>query len=90
MGGTPIRVGIVGYGFAGRGFHAYLVGRVPDFRLTAVASRDAERRARAARDHGVATFETLDDMLAGGDVDLVIIATPHDTHARLALSLIHI
>lgn len=85
MGGSPIRVGIVGYGFAGRGFHAYLVGRVPDLKLTAVASRDAGRRARAERDYGAETFETLEDMLAHGDVDLVIVATPHDTHARLAI-----
>lgn len=80
-----IRVGIVGYGFAGRGFHAYLVGRVPELTLTAVASRAPERRAQAERDHGVATFAMLDELLDRGGVDLVVIATPHDTHAALAI-----
>lgn len=79
-----ISVGIVGYGFAGRGFHAPLVGRVPELRLAAVASRDPERRAQAARDHPVATYATVEDLLDRGGVDLVIVATPHATHAALA------
>jgi scyllo-inositol 2-dehydrogenase (NADP+) len=83
--GIVIRVGIVGYGFAGRGFHAYLVNRVPDLKLTAVATRDPERRARAKNDHGVATYETLEDMLERGEVDLVVLATPHDVHAAQAI-----
>jgi len=79
-----IRVGLVGYGFAGRGFHAYLIGLVPELQLVAVATRDAARRAQAATDHGVTTYETLDDLLERGAVDLVVIATPHDTHRDLA------
>jgi scyllo-inositol 2-dehydrogenase (NADP+) len=81
-----IRVGIVGYGFAGRGFHAYLVNRVPDLRLAAVASRDPDRRARAEREYGVATFATPDEMIEQGSVDLVVVATPHHTHAPLAIA----
>jgi scyllo-inositol 2-dehydrogenase (NADP+) len=79
-----IRVGLVGYGFAGRGFHAYLIGLVPELRLVAVATRDAGRRAQAEAEHGVATYETLDEMLAHADIDLVVVATPHDTHRDLA------
>ncbi|HEU5319082.1 MAG TPA: Gfo/Idh/MocA family oxidoreductase [Chloroflexota bacterium] len=79
-----IRVGIVGYGSAGRRFHPYLIGRVPDFQLAAVATRSPERRAQAAHQLGVATFETVDDLLAAGGVDLVVVVTPHDTHADIA------
>ncbi|MGH2354443.1 MAG: Gfo/Idh/MocA family protein [Chloroflexota bacterium] len=81
---SPIRVGIVGYGSAGRRFHPYLIGRVPDLRLVAIASRSSERRAQAAQQHGVATFETVDEMLSGNQVDLVVVATPHDTHCDIA------
>src|SRR5947207_2926665 len=84
---SPIRAGILGYGFAGRGFHAYLIAQEPRIRLNAVASRDAGRRAAAASEYGVATFDTLDGMLASGLVDLVIIATPHDAHAAQALAV---
>jgi scyllo-inositol 2-dehydrogenase (NADP+) len=81
-----INVGIVGYGYAGRSFHAYLISRVPDLKLVAVASRAPERRAQAERDHGVATFATVEGLLDRGGVDLVIVATPHDTHAPIAIA----
>ncbi|MGH2460271.1 MAG: Gfo/Idh/MocA family protein [Chloroflexota bacterium] len=82
---SPIRVGLVGYGYAGRSMHAYLIGRVRDLKLVAVASRSAERRAQAGRESGVATYPTLDDLLERDQVDLVVIATPHDTHRALAV-----
>ncbi|HTE19933.1 MAG TPA: Gfo/Idh/MocA family oxidoreductase [Armatimonadota bacterium] len=82
-----INVGILGYGFAGRGFHAYLLTHEPRLNLAAVATRDPGRRQRAEADYGVRTFETLDAMLADGGVDLVIIATPHDVHAAEAVAV---
>jgi scyllo-inositol 2-dehydrogenase (NADP+) len=77
-------VGIVGFGSAGRRFHPYLLGRVPDVRLVAVATRAPARRAQAAQQLGVATYETVDDLLERGGVDLVVVATPHDTHREIA------
>jgi scyllo-inositol 2-dehydrogenase (NADP+) len=82
-----IRVGIVGYGYSGRILHAYLVSHVPDLELVAVASRAPERRRQAEQDYGVTTYETLDEMLERGNVELVIVATPHSTHATLACQI---
>lgn len=79
-----IGVGIVGYGFAGRGFHAPLIRRVPGLAVTAVATRDAGRRAQAEAELAVATFPDLAAMLAAPDVDVVVLATPHDVHAAQA------
>jgi len=87
MGEAAVRVGIVGYGFAGRGFHAYLLTHEPRLKLAAVASRNEERQRRAEADYGVRTFETLDQMLEAGGVDLVILATPHDVHATQAVQV---
>lgn len=81
------RVGILGYGFAGRGFHAYLLTHEPRLKLTAVATRDSDRRRQAEADYGVRTFETLEQLLTDGDVDLVIIATPHAVHAQQAVAV---
>ncbi len=83
-----VGVGIVGYGFAGRGFHAYLLTHEPRLRLRAVATRDAERRRRAEADHGVVTFATLEGMLGCEEVELVILATPHHVHAEQAVAVL--
>jgi scyllo-inositol 2-dehydrogenase (NADP+) len=80
-----IHAGIVGYGYAGRSFHAYLVSLAEGLKLAAIATRDPARREAAAREQGVATYATLAEMLADERIGLVIIATPHDTHASLAI-----
>lgn len=80
-----IGVGIVGYGYAGRVFHSYLVGRANGLELRAVAARDAGRREQAARERGVRTYPTLGEMVRDDSVQLVVLATPHDTHCALAV-----
>ena len=79
-----VSTAIIGYGFAGRGFHAYLIGLANGLNLYAIASRSAERRQSAAQDH-VKIYETIDQVLADDAVDLVVLATPHNTHAALAI-----
>ena len=78
-------VAIVGYGLAGKWFHAPLVRRAPGLRLHAVVARQPDSRALAARDEGVLAYPTLDQALADPEVGLVVVATPHDTHADLAV-----
>ncbi|HZI09834.1 MAG TPA: oxidoreductase, partial [Myxococcus sp.] len=39
---TPVRVALLGYGFAGRTFHAPLIRAVPGLDLRVVASSQAE------------------------------------------------
>jgi scyllo-inositol 2-dehydrogenase (NADP+) len=80
-----INVGIVGYGFAGRRFHAYLVSLAQGLRLHAVATRDPRRQQQARDDYGCKVVATLDDLLADDAVQLVILATPHATHRDLAI-----
>ncbi|MDH7570270.1 MAG: Gfo/Idh/MocA family oxidoreductase [Armatimonadota bacterium] len=80
-----VGVGVIGYGFAGRCFHAYLVSQEPRLRLHAVVSRDAERRQRAAAEYGVQTYSEVDALLEDPHVELVVVATPHNTHAELTV-----
>lgn len=80
-----INVAVIGYGFAGRSFHSYLVKQAEGLRLYAVASRDESRRRRAEAEHGVRTYADVDALLADPEVELVVVATPHDTHAELAI-----
>jgi predicted homoserine dehydrogenase-like protein len=70
--GDPIRVGLVGAGFAGRGFALRVIHGFPGFRLVAVANRTIEEAERAYRDAGVddvvrvSTAAELDRTIAAG------------------------
>ncbi|MGE0446541.1 MAG: oxidoreductase [Vicinamibacterales bacterium] len=82
---APIRIALVGYGYAGRTFHAPLVDAVDGLGLTAIVSSDPER---VARDRPAIPVRTIDDVAADTDIDVAIIATPTDTHAALAMRLL--
>jgi scyllo-inositol 2-dehydrogenase (NADP+) len=79
-----IRLGLIGYGYAGRVFHAPLIAQVEGLQLVAVASRDEGRRRQAQHDWGVKTYPSPDDLFADPQVDAVVIATPHNTHHAFA------
>lgn len=79
---APLKVALVGYGLAGKVFHAPLIATTPGLRLAAVVS---SRREEIAADHPDAEpADSLGAALAGGGVDLVVVATPNCSHAPLA------
>jgi predicted homoserine dehydrogenase-like protein len=57
--GDPIRVGLSGAGFAGRGFVLRAVTGHPGIRVAAVANRTIEEAERAYRDAGIDSFERV-------------------------------
>ncbi len=81
------RVGIVGYGLAGRYFHAPLL-QAAGFFIGAIASRSLEKRGQAHSDFPLAAILASADELVAEDLDLVVVATTNDlhtTHAKLAI-----
>ena len=52
--------------------------------VVAVGSRSAERAAAFATRHGVDTAGSIDEVLDLAEVDVVYIATPHDSHRAVA------
>ena len=77
-----LNVGIVGYGFATKTFHAPLVAGVPGLKLAAISSSDP---AKVAADWPeVATEVSPEALFARPDIDLVVIPTPNETHYPLA------
>lgn len=79
---TPIRVGLIGYGYAGRTFHAPLIAADPGLRLSVVCSRDP---ARVQADFpGVDVEADPGCMARHQEVDLVVIAAPNAVHGPLA------
>lgn len=79
---TPLRVGLIGYGYAGKTFHAPLIQATDGLVLSAVASSDT---AKVHRDLPQAeVYADTDQLIADTAIDLVIIASPNATHASLA------
>ncbi|MCB0082249.1 MAG: Gfo/Idh/MocA family oxidoreductase, partial [Caldilineaceae bacterium] len=76
---------VIGYGYAGRSFHSYLVGLTPGLTLHGISSRSAETRERIQQERGCKAYVTFEEVIADPEVDLVVLATPHDTHADLAM-----
>ena len=50
--GDPIRVGLVGAGYAGRGFAARIIRRIPGIEIVAIANRTVAQAERAYREAG--------------------------------------
>jgi predicted dehydrogenase len=80
--GADTRVALIGFGYAGRVFHAPLIAATAGLTLAVIGSRQGQAVALSYPD-----VEIVPDPLAAvrhRDVDLVVIATPNDTHAPLA------
>ncbi|MFN3815609.1 oxidoreductase [Brevundimonas sp.] len=79
---SPINVALVGYGYAGRTFHAPLIRATPGLSLhTVVSSRPEAVYADLPDVRVVADVEAV---LADRAIGLMVIATPNALHAPLA------
>jgi len=76
-----IRVALIGYGYAGRTFHAPLITATPGLVLTVIGSSQVEQVLADLSHSRVVPPEAA---ATDAEVDLVVIATPNRTHARLA------
>lgn len=83
---SELRVGLIGYGMAGRDFHAPLLRAAQGMRVTCVVTGDAGRAAQARGDQpGVDVVPTVADLLAhAGSLDLVVVASPSGVHVEQA------
>jgi scyllo-inositol 2-dehydrogenase (NADP+) len=75
-------VGLIGFGLAGRAFHAPVIRAVPGLRLAAILQRSGNEAAKAYPDVRIA--RNLDELLAMANIRVIVIATPNDTHYSLA------
>jgi scyllo-inositol 2-dehydrogenase (NADP+) len=77
-----IRVGLVGFGMAGRVFHAPLISSVEGLELAAVVERHSDNAVQRYPD--IITYRSLDGMLADESLGLLVVATPSGTHFETA------
>lgn len=81
---NDLNVALLGFGLAGSVFHAPLVASTAGLRLHTVVSRDAAK-VQAVHPHARVVADPA-TAFADADIDLVVVATPNDTHAPLALA----
>lgn len=82
-----VKVGVIGYGGAFNMGKTHLEQmRLAGMTPTAVCELDKERLKAATQDFpGIETYGNAAEMLRKSDVNLIVIITPHNTHAKLAL-----
>jgi predicted dehydrogenase len=77
-----VRVGLIGYGYAGKVLHAPLIRAVPGLKLTTVASSKPDEVRADLGDVGVCSPAEL----IQADLDVVVIVTPNTEHFPLAMA----
>ena len=88
MRGNPLGVGILGYAPSVGRTHGLGAEKTPGLALRAVCDLNPDQRDRARSDFpGVQAYESAELLADAADVDLVIVATPPDSHARLGLQM---
>ncbi|WP_037907108.1 Gfo/Idh/MocA family oxidoreductase, partial [Streptomyces sp. TOR3209] len=84
--GSPLRVGLVGYGLAGSVFHAPLIAATEGLALDTVVTSNPDRQRQARAEFpDVRTVAGPDELFdRAAELDLVVIASPNKTHVPLA------
>ncbi len=84
----PMGVGILGYAPSVGKLHGTGADQTQGLILRAACDLDAGRRTQASADFpGITLHGTPESMAADPQVDLVIVATPPNTHARLSIRM---
>src|SRR5215472_13094116 len=77
-----IDAGLIGFGFAGRTFHAPVISAVDGLGLAAILERHRSEAQQAYP--RVRLVRSLDDLLAINSLQLIVIATSNPSHFELA------
>lgn len=86
-----IRLGIIGCGNMGTShMKNMLAGCMPEFELTAVADlKEARRQAALEMFPNVKVYNDGSELIASGEVDAVLVATPHYLHPTYAIEALN-
>lgn len=77
-----IRVGVIGYGLAGRVFHTAVVDATPGLELAAVVQRTGDEAAK--KYPHIKLYRSIEDLLADSSIRLVVVGTPSFSHFEVA------
>jgi predicted dehydrogenase len=77
-----IDVGLVGFGLAGKTFHAPILSAVDGLRLAAIVQRSGSDAVKTCPDASI--LRSVPELLARESIRLVVVATPNRTHYEIA------
>ena len=79
---SRLRIGIAGCGYQG-GVLALALAQTKSMQLAACADIERAAAAKLAAEHGnLPVFTSIEAMLAGSELDAVLVATPHDASSK--------
>jgi predicted dehydrogenase len=82
---TTLKTGIIGFGVGGNTFHAPIISTTEGFEITRIRARKESEVAHAHQRYPDALItDKADDIINDDNIDLVVIATPNDSHHPLA------
>jgi len=79
---SAIQVGLVGFGLAGRAFHAPVISGVKGLHLAAIVQRAGDQAVQAYPHARI--LRTFDELLTIPEIRLIVIASPNHTHYEFA------
>ena len=81
-----VRVGLIGFGLAGQAFHAPMIRGVKGMELACVLERHTNNAKQ--RYPNVRIARSLDELLSDKSINLVVVATPNDSHYSYAKAIL--
>ncbi len=79
-----IRTGIIGFGPGGNTFHAPIIDTTEGLQISKIRARkESEVNLAKQRYPHAAITDNADDIISDANIDLVVIATPNDSHHSL-------
>lgn len=80
-----MRLGFAGLGWAARAFHVPAARRTPGADLVGGFDSSPDQRQSWTSETQLPAYESFDELLEKGKPDVLVIATPPDSHTQLAL-----
>src|SRR5579875_904335 len=78
------RIAVLGFGLAGRVFHCPFIAAVPGIELAAIMQRHGDSAAEAYPYARI--LRSPEEAFRDPGIDLIVVATPNDTHEAFALA----
>lgn len=79
---SEIGVAVIGFGLAGRVFHAPFVSAVPGLKLEAIVQRKGDEAAKAYPSARI--LRSIEEALADNAIQMIVVGTPNETHYAIA------